>query len=54
MKNDKKNVTNFVRRVVTKKTGTYLIWYDAAFGIQRHINLSKAGGRKYFGTGYQR
>ena len=54
MSNNKTNMTNFTTRFVTKKTGTYLIWYDATFGRQRRVNLSKLDTRQYFGTSYQR
>ena len=45
---DRKNVTNVENRFVTKKTGTYLIWYDPVFGRQRRVNLSKMNNTQYF------
>ena len=54
MSTDKKGLTNVTTRFVTTKKGTYLIWYDATFGRQRRVNLSKMDTRQYFGTSYQR
>ena len=52
MSTNKKGLTNFTTRFVTTKKGTYLIWYDATFGRQRHVNLSRAHGNgRYLGTG---
>ncbi len=55
MSTDKKGLTNVATRFVTTKKGTYLIWYDATFGRQRRVNLSrlhKTG--RYLGVGRQR
>jgi len=46
-----KKTPNSGFRVVVKKSGTYVIWYDATFKAQRHLNLSKMNNNKYFGTG---
>ncbi len=54
MSTDKKGLTNVATRFVTTKKGTYLIWYDATFGRQRRVNLSKIGTKQYFGTSYER
>ena len=54
MSTDKKGLTNVTTRFVTTKKGTYLIWYDATFGRQRRVNLSKMGMNQYFGTSYQK
>ena len=54
MSTNKKGLTNFTTRFVTTKKGTYLIWHDAIFGRQRHVNLSKMSIKQYFGSSYQR
>ena len=51
MENSNKTMTNFESRIVTTKKGTYLMWYDAAVGRQRRVNLSKTTPNRYFGTG---
>ena len=54
MSNDAQTSRKDGTRFITKKTGTYLIWYDAVAGRQRRVNLTKLGTRQYFGTGNQR
>jgi len=47
---DRKTSNNNVRIVTTKK-GTYVIWYDETFGVQRRLNLSKTHHGRYLGRG---
>ena len=52
MSTDKKGLTNVTTRFVTTKKGTYVIWYDETFGVQRRLNLSRMHRGRYLGTGH--